>query len=126
MQLQLQDNLLFTQIKIAYRKTVLEINHVLIDTGSASTIIAAELVESIDIYPEPTDKLHIIRGVGGSEVVFVKQLDYLQLGEQRIEHFKVEIGAMDYGFTINAILGLDFLLSTYAVLDLGKMQIRFE
>lgn len=126
MQLLLSDNLLFTDISIAYQQASLEIKRVLIDTGSASTILSASVVELINILPLPEDTLHIIRGVGGSEVVFVKQLDYLQLGHQRIDNFSVEIGAMDYGFNINAILGLDFLLHAGAVLDLHTMQIHLN
>jgi hypothetical protein len=83
------------------------------------------VVEAINIFPEPNDTLHIVRGVGGSEVVFVKQLDYLQLGTQRLIDFAVEIGAMDYGFAINAILGMDFLLQAGAIIDLHTMQMTF-
>jgi predicted aspartyl protease len=125
MQLFLQDNLLFTNIMIAYQTATLEVNHVLIDTGSASTILSADIVEAIAIFPEPEDTLHIVRGVGGSEVVFEKRLDYLQIGSHRIERFAVEVGAMDYGFAIHGILGMDFLVQAGAVLDLNKMQIKF-
>jgi hypothetical protein len=126
MQLFLHDNLLFTDIVIAYQGARLEVSRVLIDTGSASTILSASVVEVINIFPEPEDTLHIVRGVGGSEVVFVKQLEYLQIGTQRIARFAVEIGAMDYGFAISAILGMDFLLQAQAVLDLNKMQLTFK
>lgn len=126
MQLFLQDNLLFTCITISYHSATLEIYHVLVDTGSASTVLSADVVEAIAIFPEPEDTLHIVRGVGGSEVVFEKRLDYLQIGSHRIEQFPVEIGAMDYGFAIHGILGMDFLLEAGAVLDLNRMQIEFK
>ena len=126
MQLYLQDNLLFTDILICYQSIELNISHVLIDTGSASTVLSADMVETINIFPEPNDPLHIVRGVGGSEVVFEKHLDYLQIGSQRIKQFAVEIGAMDYGFAIHGILGMDFLLQAGAVLDLNAMQIEFK
>ncbi len=126
MQLFLQANLLFTNIVIGYQNATLEVSQVLIDTGSASTILAADVVEAINIFPEPEDTLHSVRGVGGSEVVFVKKLDYLQIGTQRVENFAVEIGAMDYGFAIHGILGMDFLLQAGAVLDLNKMTIEFS
>jgi predicted aspartyl protease len=124
--LQLRDNLLFTSIVCAYQNKMLTVNHVLIDTGSASTILAMDAVEEIGVMPEPDDTLHIIRGVGGSELVFVKQLDYLQLNHQKLFNFKVEIGEMDYGFNINGILGMDFLLESKAILDLNKLEIHFK
>jgi len=51
----------------------------------------------------------MIHGVGGTEVVFSRQVDKLQVGQQGIERFKIEVGGMDYGFRINGILGMDFL-----------------
>jgi hypothetical protein len=54
------------------------------------------------------DDLYTIRGVGGREAVFLRQLDYLQVGESRMPHFEVEIGGMDYGFEINGILGMNY------------------
>lgn len=89
-------------------------------------ILAMEAVEEIGVMPEPDDTLHIIRGVGGSELVFVKQLDYLQLNNQKLCNFKVEIGEMNYGFNINGILGMDFLLESKAILDLNKLEIHFS
>jgi hypothetical protein len=56
----------------------------------------------------PEDTLHTIRGIGGSEVVFSRQVDYLAVADRALNGFEVEIGGMDYGFEINGILGMDF------------------
>ena len=47
----------------------------------------------------------------------------LTLGSFRVEDFKIEVGAMEYGFTIDGILGMDFLLHARAVVDIGKRQV---
>lgn len=70
MQLTLRDNLPFTQITIAYQSAAIVLRNVLIDTGSATTILSADAVAAVQIVPSPQDVLYTIRGVGGSEVVF--------------------------------------------------------
>ncbi len=35
----------------------------------------------------------------------------------------IEIGQIDYGFNIQGILGIDFLIETNAIIDLGKRQL---
>lgn len=76
MQLRLIDDLPFTQITVSYQGNIIEIDNVLVDTGSASTILAADAVSSVQITPLPDDVLHTIRGVGGTEVVFMRQTDF--------------------------------------------------
>lgn len=84
MQLTLIDNLPFTQVNIAYQGSIAKIANVLVDTGSASTILAADVVSSVQIIPLPGDVLHTIWGVGGTEVVFMRQTDFLQVGERSL------------------------------------------
>jgi len=98
---------------------------VLVDTGSATTILAADVVASIHISPLPTDILHTIRGVGGREVVFTRRVDYFQVGEHTLPDLDIEVGGMDYGFEINGILGMDFLTRTGAIINLKEMSLTF-
>ena len=53
---------------------------------------------------------HRIRGVGGAEFVFTKRIDRLAIGELDSHNFESEVGAMDYGFPIDGIIGMDFLI----------------
>jgi predicted aspartyl protease len=126
MRLLLHDSLPFASIEISYRGKTLAVENILIDTGSATTILSADIVQGIDIIPEPNDTLYTIRGVGGSEVVFSRKIDAIKIGDKQIKSFEVEIGAMDYGFEINGILGMDFLIKTKALLNLHKSTIEFE
>lgn len=126
MQLTLKDNLPFVSMILAYRGQMLEISNVLVDTGSASTIFSADLVAQIQINPSPEDVLYTIQGVGGSEVVFTRHVEYLKTGEQSITNFEIEVGGMDYGFEINGILGMDFLLQAGAIINLRDFSITFS
>ena len=56
------------------------IANALIDTGSARTVVAADVVSSIGITPEPNDVLETIRGVGGTEIIYTRRVDYVQIG----------------------------------------------
>lgn len=125
MQLILKDNLPFITIAVSYRGMSIDIPGVLVDTGSASTILAVDSVAEIQMTPEPDDILYTIRGVGGSEVVFSRRIDHLKIGEHALPDFEVEIGGMDYGFEINGIVGMDFLTRAGAVIDLRRLELNF-
>lgn len=124
-QLELYDNLPFTTVKVTYNGSEIEVTNVLVDTGSATTVLAAEIVASIGIVPEPADILFTIRGVGGTEVVFLRRLESLAVGDKLVYGPEVEIGGMDYGFPINGILGMDFLVQAGTIIDLRSLQLLF-
>ena len=75
MRLTLKDNLPFVQVTIVHQGKELTISDVLVDTGSATTILAADQVSQIGIVPEPSDTLYTIRGVGGIETVFTRRIE---------------------------------------------------
>lgn len=62
-------------------------------------------------------------GVGGTELVFSKRLEGVALGDMELRDFEVQIGAMNYGFPIQGIIGMDFLLQFQAVIDLGRLEV---
>ena len=125
MPLTLRDNLPFITITVTYQGTTMDIPQVLVDTGSATTLLAADIVATIGIVPLPQDVLHTLRGVGGTEVVFTRRLDSLQVGERKLTNFEIEVGGMDYGFAMQGILGMDFLMSAGAIINLREMTIAF-
>jgi hypothetical protein len=115
----------FVSLEVGQNYQTANFPFVLIDTGSASTILSADLLSPIGIVPEPKDVIHQIRGVGGTEVVFKRKIDRIFLGSLVINDFTVEVGAMDYGFDIQGIIGTDLLIKTKAIIDLSKRQIHF-
>jgi len=126
MRLILQDNLPFTRVQLNYHGTEIEIPGVLIDTGSASTILAAHLVAEAGIEPEMSDILYTIRGVGGTEAVFSRRVDLLQVGPSTVTDFEIEVGGMNYGFEINGILGMDYMLQTGMIINLDELRLEFS
>jgi hypothetical protein len=125
MQLTLRDDLILTRVTVAYRGQEVEVPDMVVDTGSATTMISTDVVAQIGIIPELDDVLHVIRSIGGTEVVFSRRVDRLQVGSRAIERFEIEIGGIDAAFDINGILELDFLLQTGAIINLGTLQLDF-
>jgi len=116
--LRIEDGLLLCSITITHKGQMLHLERVLIDTGSGGTIISADKASMIDILPEEHDTIYRVRGVGGSEFVYAKRLDRLMIGPLSVTEFETEIGAMNYGFELDGIIGLDFLIQTKAIIDL--------
>lgn len=123
MNIRLYEGLPFVSVEVTFRQQTWTFDNCLLDTGSAGTIFSADQLLTIGLVHEPDDEIHRIRGVGGAEFVFTKTVDRLQLGSLIIENFEIEVGGMDYGFAIDGIVGLDFLLAVHAVIDLNQLQI---
>lgn len=123
MKIRVEDGLLYITVSLTYRGQSLQIEKALLDTGSAGTVFSADSVLAIGLRYEMSDSVHRIRGVGGAEFVFSKQIDRLAVNELEVRDVVVEIGAMDYGFEIDGIVGLDFLLHVGALIDLAHLEI---
>ncbi len=126
MRLRLRDNLPFVGITVVHQRGKIKIPNILVDTGSGGTILSADELSKIGIAPQPEDTLHTIFGVGGSEVVFTRTVDELKVGTFSVKQFEIEIGGMDYGFDIQGILGMDFLTTAGAKINLEELEIEFS
>ena len=111
MKVRLQDGLLFVTVLVVYQGQTAELTEVLLDTGSAGTVLAVDRLLDIGVRLEPQDTIRRVYGVGGSEFVFTKQVDRLLAGDLAVRDFEVQVGALAYGFQLDGIMGLDFLLA---------------
>ena len=124
MNIRVRDGLPYVAATLMYRGRQLELENVLLDTGSAGTIFSTDKLLSIGLGYDADDMVRRIRGVGGAEFVFSKLVDRLSLGELQVNDFRIEVGAMDYGFDIDGIFGMDFLVQVGAVIDLSRLEVR--
>lgn len=125
MQLVLKDRLLFTTLLIRHGGSRLSIPDVIVDTGSAHTLLSADALAPLGVAAATGEDIRAVEGVGGSEFVFSHRIDRVEIGEYGLDAFLVHVGEMEYGFDLSGILGLDFLMQTRAVLDLGTLSITF-
>lgn len=124
--LQIVDGLLLTDITVQFKGKTLNMNRVLVDTGSGSTVVSASLVEQIGIIPEENDMIYRIKGVGGSEFVYSKTVDSIRLGEYVVRNFPLEVGDMNYGFDLDGIIGLDLLQQIKAIINLDLLTLQYK
>jgi hypothetical protein len=124
MTIRLEHSLAYVEIALTYRGNTLSLDSVILDTGSASTLFASDCLFEVGVVPEPSDPLRRIRGIGGVEFVFTKRIDRLAVGEITVDDFEIEVGAMEYGFSAQGILGLDFLLRAGVLIDLDRLELR--
>jgi hypothetical protein len=80
MRLEVEGSLPFVAVRVGYRGAEVVIRKMLVDTGSAGTLLSVDAVASIGLFPLAEDSLHTIRGIGGSEVVFSRRVDYFAGG----------------------------------------------
>ena len=125
MDFELRSDLPFIGLTLVYRATQFEVNDVLIDTGSATTLFASDCLSRFEIVPQSGDKIRKITGVGGSEYVIEKRIDAIIVGDTVIKDVCIEIGEMDYGFTINGILGSALLAKARATINYKNNTITF-
>lgn len=95
----------------------------LLDTGSAATLLNIEHALELGLDCLPSDPLHRICGVGGAEFVFEKRVALIVLDKMECKDFPVQIGDMDYGFPLDGIIGMDFLTQVGALVDLANLKI---
>jgi hypothetical protein len=99
------------------------LDRVVLDTGSGASVFSVDELSRLGIVPEPGDVLRRVVGVGGAEFVFSKRIGRLALGDLEASDFEIQVGAMDYGFPIQGLVGMDFLLKSAAIIDLGRLEI---
>lgn len=124
MRIRIKDGLPYISATLIHHSQRVTLKNVLLDTGSAGSIFSTDKVAGIGLTYEPEDLVHRIRGVGGSEFVFTKRVDKLKVGELRVKGFEIEIGAMNYGFDMDGIIGVNFLTKVDALIDLGRKELR--
>lgn len=122
--LRIENDLLLTDIEIKFKGKTLHLQRVLVDTGSGSTVISTDLAETIGIVAEEEDMIYRIIGVGGSEFVYSKTVDLVKMGEMQIADFAMEIGAMNYGFDLDGMIGLDLLRQLKAIINIDELKLE--
>jgi predicted aspartyl protease len=90
MQLILRDSLPRATPVIENAGKRLEVPDNLVDTGSASTLLSVDIADQVDIHPSPSNRLYIIRGVGGQEVVYSRKIDRIGVGQTSLPAFKLK------------------------------------
>ncbi len=119
--LSLRDGLIYIDAILAHGNNSVTIKNALVDTGSSSTVISRDIAHNLGLKPEPIDIINSVQGIGGSETVIEKKIDVIEIDNVAATNFNIQIGAMQYGFEIDAIVGTDILKQAKAIVNLGEM-----
>jgi predicted aspartyl protease len=113
----------FVDVRLEANNQELILSNVLVDTGAESCVFKSDDLELIGVEVENTDMIRFITGVGGREAVIEKQIDRITVGDLTFGPIVIEMGRLNYGFPLNGILGMDFLVQTGAIVDLQRLEL---
>lgn len=120
-ELRQENKLLLCELEIKINEQVLNLKNVLVDTGSATTLINSDYIKT-----DGTEIIDTIYGVGGYETILNKHVDTFKVNGFIIENFKIDLGDMDFGIQLDAILGLDSLTILRANINIKDSILSFE
>lgn len=123
MKMDLIEGLLQTSIYLNYKGKRKQIDHVVIDTGAAHSIISSDAVDDIDIYWTPEDEIVDSIGIGGVQNSFIKNIDEVVFAGVKFTHVPLDFGFFNPELNINGLIGLDILLKGQFQIDLGNLTI---
>jgi len=122
--IQILDGMPYVVATLVHHGSSLTLDHVLLDTGSITSVFRSDLVKPIGLTLEKSDPIRFMRGVGGREAVIEKRVDSISVGPHTLQNYTMQLGGLNYGMPLDGILGLDFLLAVGATLDLKTLDIR--
>lgn len=117
-QLRNQYSLLLCSLNIEINDNTIYLRNVLIDTGSATTLINSNYI-SLD----GTESIRKAYGVGGYETILKKKVLSLKINDLSLYNFDISVGTMDYGINLDCILGLDILKLLNAKINITDMTL---
>ena len=119
--LRYQNYLLFCSLDLKINNQNLHLENVLIDTGSATTLINADY-----ILLDGNEKIKNAQGIGGYEKILVKNFETLKLNDIVLKNICLSIGDMDYGIDIDLLIGLDILKILNANINVKNMTLELN
>jgi predicted aspartyl protease len=123
MNIDLIDDLLQTSMTIIYNGLSLTIEHLVIDTGAAHSLLSSDIVSQIGIKFHNGDRLVRSFGIGGDEYSFRKRIDQIQLGSLVLDYINIDFGVFHEDIDhINGLIGLDILKNGEMIIDLHSMK----
>lgn len=113
----------FVSVTLYANNRQLQLENVVIDTGSGSCAFRTDDVEAIGIFVQRTDHFHFMTGIGGQEPVLEKVVDRIEVANLATGPLRIQLSALDYRFPINGILGMDFLLHVGATINFRELTL---
>lgn len=124
MKIRIENGLPIVSLRIEYQDKKIELNNVLIDTGSSNTIIDADLAGDVGIEIDPfKGEAKRMYGVGGeSELCYEQPVSRLIIDSK--EDFRLQLGITRETYGFDAILGSDYFIAQKSIIDYKSYSIK--
>ena len=122
-QIKIIEGLPFVAVRLAANNLTVDVEQVLIDTGSAECVFQTDIVAKIGVAPSLDDPIVFMKGIGGEEAVIRKPIQSIAIENMVVQPFRIQIGSLEYGMRIDGIIGMDFLQQTGAKIDFANLTI---
>jgi hypothetical protein len=120
--LRYEHKLLFCSLDLTINNKVLHFKNVLLDTGSATTLINSDYINF-----DGNEEIINVHGVGGYESVLMKSFKSISINNgTTVYDVLLCVGEMDYGIDIDLLIGLDLLKTLNADISIKNMCLKFS
>ncbi|WP_084221712.1 retropepsin-like aspartic protease [Mesobacillus subterraneus] len=121
MKISFDGQLITTSLIITFRGKTLQIDDIIIDTGSSHTVISPDVLEEIGVIYENGDDIYEAYGIGGSVPFYTKVMDEIQIDKFNIKNIEIDVGILPKDH--NGLLGLDILMTYNFIVDMDKLEL---
>jgi predicted aspartyl protease len=122
MKIDYDGQLLTIDISVCYQGRTLQINDIIIDTGSSHTVFSPDVLEEIGVTYENGDPVYEAYGVGGTVPFYTKVMDQIVIDAFTIEAVEIDVGILPKSH--KELLGLDILRTYGFIVDMEKMELH--
>ena len=121
MKISFDGQLITTSLIVTFRGKTLQIDDMIIDTGSSHTVISPDVLEEIGVTYENGDDIYEAYGIGGSVPFYTKVMDEIQIDKFNIKKIEIDVGVLPKDH--NGLLGLDILMTYNFIVDMDKLEL---
>jgi|GEM_PF-336680 hypothetical protein len=118
-----RDELHFISVTLIHGQKAIVVENVLLDSGSAGTLLDSDIIAQIGILPRNKDVLVYMTGISGREIALEKMIDGISVGEVTVSPFTIQMTRLSADLGFNGILGVDFMLAAKLILDFASVTV---
>lgn len=121
MKISYDGQLITTSLTVTFRGKTIQIDAMIIDTGSSHTVISPDILEEIGVRYENGDDIYEAYGIGGSVPFYTKVMDVIQIDKLNIKNIEIDVGVLPKNH--HGLLGLDILMNYRFIVDMDQLEL---
>ncbi|MGD6968294.1 retropepsin-like aspartic protease [Rossellomorea vietnamensis] len=93
MKISFDGQLITTSLKVTFQGRTLQVEDMIIDTGSSHTVISPDVLEEIGVTYENGDDIYEAYGIGGSVPFYTKVMDEIIIDRITLKNIEIDVGS---------------------------------